>query len=227
MQEKGGNITMDRLNYIMSNLAIWAIPLIFAVTVHEAAHGFAASKLGDKTALYLGRVTLNPLKHIDIVGTIIVPLLLLATGGFIFGWAKPVPVDWRNLRNIRRDSALVAVAGPLSNFLMAIFWAMFTKLASLWTTSQLFNFKFFVLMGFFGIQINLMLMVLNLIPIPPLDGSRVLESFLPTNLALKFEAMAPYGLLILVLLIFTGILSVILVPPYMFTLNLINSLFGL
>ncbi len=213
----------------LQNILIWAIPILFAVTLHEVAHGWVASKCGDKTALMLGRLTLNPLKHIDLMGTIVVPILCLVLGGFVFGWAKPVPVDYRNLKNPRRDMALVALAGPVSNILMAIFWAIITKIFLSSLQSGLQNGfaaqKIMVLMGVAGISINLMLAVLNLIPIPPLDGSRVVSSLLSRRLAMAYSAIEPYGFIILLLLIMTGSLSVILQGPYLLLYKWILSVF--
>lgn len=202
------------LQALLQNILIWAIPILFAVTLHEVAHGWVAGKLGDKTATLMGRVTLNPFKHIDLVGTIIVPIVFLIVGGFIFGWAKPVPVDWRNLRNPQRDMAFVALAGPGANFVMALIWAAIAK-----TGSELYKmgyqpFKVLAIMGAAGISINLMLMILNLIPIPPLDGSRLLSSLLGKKWSVQFEKIEPYGFMILVLLIFSGVLAMILSPIY-------------
>jgi Zn-dependent protease len=199
---------------LLQNILIWAIPILFAVTLHEVAHGWVAGKLGDKTATMLGRVTLNPFKHIDLVGTIIVPILFLVVGGFIFGWAKPVPVDWRNLKNPRRDMALVALAGPGANLLMALFWGLIGKMSVEFYKLGYEPFKILAVMGAAGISINLMLMIINLIPIPPLDGSRVVTSLLDREWAMQYEKIEPYGFMILVLLIFTGILSMILHPVY-------------
>jgi Zn-dependent protease len=204
---------MDHLS-LLQTIAVWILPVLFAVTVHETAHGWVANQLGDRTALLMGRLTLNPIHHIDLVGSIIVPIMCLSLGGFVFGWAKPVPVDWRNLRKPRRDAALVAVAGPLSNFLMAILWLLIGKcglLAAKAGFSVAGSFAYMV--GGAGVTINLALMVLNLLPIPPLDGSRVVSSLLPPRLSMVYNRIEPYGFFILVALIFTNILSVILIPP--------------
>ncbi len=212
---------------LLQTIAVSILPLLFAITVHEVAHGWVANKLGDPTAKMMGRLTLNPIKHIDPVGTILVPGVLLVLGGFIFGWAKPVPVTFQNLKNPRRDSALVALAGPISNFLMAIMWAMIAKFAMLlgndmaWLTTPL------ILMGMVGVIFNLVLMVLNLLPILPLDGGRVVESLLPGPLSYKYSRLEPYGLVILIVLLVSGLLSQILSIPLMFLERLIFQLFGL
>lgn len=211
---------------ILQNICIWAIPVLFAITVHEVMHGWVASKLGDTTALMMGRLTLNPLKHIDLVGTILVPLMFLVIGGFMFGWAKPVPVNWLNLKHPRRDMAIVALAGPFSNFLMALGWAGIAKLALSFVNAYPL-LEFFVYMGQAGIAINLMLGILNLIPIPPLDGGRVLAGMLPPSLGYQLEKLEPFGFMILILLIFTGVLSSILTWPYTTASHFIVNVFGL
>lgn len=211
---------------LFQKIAIWTIPVLFAITVHEVAHGWVANKLGDPTAKMLGRLTLNPIKHIDLLGTIIVPILLLMIGGFIFGWAKPVPITWQNLKNPRRDTALVAIAGPLANLLMALIWALLVKLGLYLTEGNTFGL-ILILMGIAGISINVILMVLNLLPIPPLDGSRVVASFLPGRLAYRYNLLEPFGFLILLALIFTGVLSYILYPITYTFISWISSLFGL
>ncbi len=212
---------------LVQKIVVWSLPLLFAITIHEVAHGWIASLCGDQTARLSGRLTLNPLKHIDLMGTIVVPILFLATTGFVFGWAKPVPVDPRNLRHPRRDTAFVAAGGPLSNLAMAFIWggiaklgAYFLALKNPWLGIPLFN------MGLAGIAINLFLCVLNLLPFPPLDGSKVLYSLLPPRMAWRLQRLEPYGFLILLLLWFTGILSYILSPAF-FLIQWVMTLFGL
>lgn len=206
-------------------IAVSILPLLFAITVHEVAHGWVAYKLGDKTAKMMGRLTLNPIKHIDPVGTILVPGVLLLLGGFIFGWAKPVPVTTENLRQPRRDMALVALAGPGANLLMAIIWALIAKIGMSinieWLSTPL------VLMGVIGITFNLILMVLNLLPILPLDGGRVVESALPGPLSYKFSRLEPYGFLVLLALLVSGLLPQLLGPPIHFLEEIIFQIFGL
>jgi Zn-dependent protease len=202
---------------------IWAVPVIFAITVHEVAHGWVASKLGDQTAKMLGRLTLNPVKHIDPIGTVLVPIILLYVGNFIFGWAKPVPVDWRNLRQPRRDMAIVAVAGPFTNLLMLVGWVLLAKLVFETgahygsVAAQLFA------MCQAGIMINALLMLLNMLPIPPLDGSRVVSAVLPPALAYRYNQLERFGLIILVILLATQILGRILGPPLYALLGLVDS----
>lgn len=202
---------MDILNHAQI-LAILILPVLFAITVHEAAHGWAAGHLGDRTARLLGRVTLNPLKHIDPIGTLLVPLVTFFLTGFLFGWAKPVPVDVRNLRQPRRDMALVALAGPGANLVMAILWGLAIQLAlALWSISP-WVAQPLAYMGAAGVLINVLLMVLNLFPLLPLDGGRVLNALLPRRLALPFARLEPYGLILLVILLVTGVLGTLLHP---------------
>ena len=163
--------------------AIVVVPTLFAIVIHEIAHGWVAYRLGDKTAYLMGRLTLNPIKHIDPIGTIIVPAILIYSVDFAFGWAKPVPIDWRNLHNPKRDIALVAVAGPGANLLMAIFWGLVAKLASSLPADLAFVAEPLWTTGLFGILINTVLMVFNLLPIPPTDGGRIAISLSPPNIA--------------------------------------------
>lgn len=197
---------------LVQKIAIWALPVLFAITLHEVAHGWVARARGDHTAEMMGRLSLNPLKHVDPMGTVIVPLLLLALGGFLFGWAKPVPVSMRNLRQPRRDMALVAVAGPLANGLMALGWGLLLKLALFMNADDgiWLGVRY---MAVAGIGINLVLMVLNLIPLAPLDGGRVLSGFLPERYARMMDRIEPYGLVILVVLMATGVLGRIMYWP--------------
>ncbi len=202
---------MEGLN-IVQQLAILALPVLFAITVHEAAHGLLADRLGDSTARMLGRVTLNPLKHVDPVGTLLVPAAMFFLTGFLFGWARPVPVNWKNLGHPRRDMALVAVAGPGANLLMAVLWTLVLHLGvqladtSEWVAAPL------VYMGAAGILINIILMALNLLPVLPLDGGRIVASLLPPRAALAFSRLEPYGLVIVIVLLVTGLLGRILWP---------------
>jgi len=194
---------------LVQKISIWVVPVLLAITVHEVAHGWVARKLGDNTAFMLGRLTLNPLKHIDPVGTLLIPgILLLLPGGFIFGYAKPVPINWKNLRNPKRDMAIVAAAGPVANLLMAFVWALLLRLGVLLGGSGVA----LVYMGVAGISINAILMVLNLLPLPPLDGGRVMTGLLPGPLAYKFSRIEPYGFFILIGLLVTGVLGYILWP---------------
>ncbi|RLA19501.1 MAG: site-2 protease family protein [Gammaproteobacteria bacterium] len=197
----------------MQVFAVWVLPVLFAITVHEVAHGWVAKQYGDRTAEMLGRLTLNPLKHIDPIGTILVPGVLLLMGGFVFGWAKPVPINPRNLRSPKRDMAIVAVAGPIANLLMALFWALIIRIGTLFVGGQEMIGLPLIYMGSAGISINIFLMMLNLLPIPPLDGGRVLAGFLPGPLAYKLNRLEPYGFMILIALIYFGGLSLLLGPP--------------
>lgn len=192
----------------LQTLLIYIIPLLFAITLHEAAHGWVASKLGDHTARMMGRVTLNPIKHVDPVGTILVPLaLLLMPGvGFIFGWAKPVPINFRALRSQKSGMIWVALAGPGANFLMAIGWLMLAIIS--------LKLELFILysMARVGIFLNILLAVFNLFPIPPLDGSRVISALLPGPLAYKYGQFEQYGFLILLGLMFIGGFQLFVLP---------------
>jgi Zn-dependent protease len=213
---------------IIQRIAVWILPVVFAITVHEAAHGWVAKKYGDSTADRLGRLTLNPLKHIDPLGTIIIPGLLLLTGtGFIFGWAKPVPVDARNFKKPLHDMAIVALAGPVSNLLMAFGWAMIARLGvTIGAGAENVSLPL-VYTGIAGISINLVLALLNLLPIPPLDGSRILTGILPHRLAWQYNQLEKYGFIILLILLYTKILNTILAYPMYLAQNLFFSIAGM
>ena len=194
-------------------VAAFALPAVFAITLHEVAHGLVARRLGDRTAEMLGRLTLNPLKHVDPVGTIVVPLVLLLLHAPPFGWAKPVPVATRNLKHPRRDMVLVAVAGPAANLLMAGAWAFvawFARAAGV--ANGGFVLPLLYLMALLGVQFNVLLAAFNLLPIPPLDGGRVLAGFLPPRISDKFERVEPIGFFIVLILLYLGVLSVVLGP---------------
>ena len=209
-------------------IAVYAIPVIFAITLHEAAHGFVAARLGDRTAQLQGRVSLNPLRHIDPIGTLLVPaIILLASktlgGGMLFGWAKPVPIVPSNLRSPRRDMGMVAAAGPLANLLMALGWGLALKLMTLFGSDG----EFFPRMAIAGIFVNLALAVLNLVPVPPLDGGRIVNSLLPARLAAGFSRLEPYGLVILLGLLATGVLGFVVAPLVDIGVGVIAALFSL
>lgn len=209
---------------LLQKIVIWVVPVIFAITVHEVAHGWVADKLGDHTARLLGRLTLNPMKHIDLIGTVLVPLFMILTTGFAFGWAKPVPIDWRNLRHPKRDMALVAAAGPGANLFMFALWVMIAKAALIAEGSVGATAAPVYYMSLAGISVNALFMVLNLLPVPPLDGSRVLSAVLPPRWAWRLGQLERYGLLIVVLLLVTGLLGKILTPPLQ-ALQALASLF--
>ena len=191
---------------LIQTLVVWTPPVLLAVTLHEVAHGWVARELGDDTAEKLGRLSFNPLKHVDPVGTVLVPGLLYALAGIVFGWAKPVPVNWDKLRNPRRDMALVAIAGPLANVVMLLAWAAVAKFG------LSYGQDYFVATGLAGIMINAVLIALNLLPVPPLDGSRVVSALLPAEMALQYGRIEPYGLIILLVLIGSGALSRLMEP---------------
>ena len=195
---------------LIQKIAIFALPVIFAITLHEAAHGYAALRFGDRTALMEGRISINPLRHIDLVGTILVPALAIFLGGILFGWAKPVPVNFGNLRRPKQDMLWVAAAGPAANLVMAVFWAGMVKLALLMPGSP--YAQPLALMGMAGITINAVLAILNLLPVPPLDGGRIAVSLLPHKQAYMLSKLEPYGLFILLGLLLTGLLGIIIGP---------------
>ena len=202
---------MEELNQF-ERIAVWVLPLIFAVTVHEAAHGWVADRLGDPTARQLGRITLNPLPHIDPIGTLLVPFLMLTFTGFLIGWAKPVPVSVRQLHRPKRDMAIVAAAGPAVNLLMAVLWSLILVVAHSLVHSIESIALPLMLVSVAGIFINLVLMAINLFPIPPLDGGRVLTGILPMRLARPFARIEPYGLFVLIALLLTGVVGMVLGP---------------
>ncbi|WP_029148426.1 site-2 protease family protein [Methylophilus sp. 5] len=206
---------------VVQKIAAYALPILFAITVHEAAHGYAAKFFGDLTAERMGRITLNPFKHIDPIGTILLPALSIMLGGVLFGWAKPVPVNFGQLRRPKQDMLWVALAGPASNFVMAIFWGLLLARVAVFPESAQ---AFLAQMSLAGVQINLVLLVLNLFPLPPLDGGRIAVSLLPMKAAIKFAQIERYGMLVLIALLFTGVLGVLLTPVLRFFQQLLTVL---
>lgn len=213
---------MTSLPFIQQVL-VYAIPIVFAITIHEVAHGWIANNLGDPTARQLGRLTLNPIKHMDPIGTVVLPLLMVHLAGIPFGWAKPVPVDWRNLRQPRRDMAFVAVAGPAANLLMLFFWIFLLMLVNR-SDSETYSAYLLFEMAVIGIKINMVLIVLNLFPLPPLDGSRIFSAFLSPAWAIRYNKLEPWGLLILIALVFSGVLGAVLTPVMNFLLSLVRQM---
>lgn len=197
---------------ILRLVALYAIPGIFAITLHEAAHGYAARHFGDPTAHRAGRITLNPVRHVDPIGTLLVPVVILAVSGgkYAFGWAKPVPVNFAALHNPKRDMLWVAAAGPGANLVMAVLWALVVKMAEVIPVNYFTEPMVFMARG--GIIINAVLMVLNLLPLPPLDGGRIAVSLLPRSLAYRFALVEPYGMIIIIVLMFLGVLGSLLLP---------------
>lgn len=212
---------------LIQKVIIWAIPVLFAITLHEVAHGWVALKLGDRTAQMMGRLTLNPIKHVDPIGTLLVPGILLLLGGFIFGWAKPVPVSYQNLRKPKTDMAWVALAGPMANLVMATIWALVAKIGLSLAQSGVVMADAMMFMGVAGVLINAMLMMLNLLPLPPLDGGRVLVSMLPGPIGWQVSRMEPYGFIILLALLYFGILGMVLWPLISGLLSLLALIFSL
>jgi Zn-dependent protease len=214
---------------ILREISVLALPVLFAITLHEAAHGYVAKHFGDLTAYQAGRISLNPLRHIDPVGTILVPLLVyfttaMAGQGFLFGWAKPVPVNFGRLRHPKKDMFWVAAAGPLANLFMAILWIFVANFSGGFQAGG--SAEWFYNMAEKGILINVVLMVLNLFPLPPLDGGRIAVSLLPNPYAYRFAQIEPYGMLILVALLVTGILGTVLWPFVVITTKLLLFFFG-
>ncbi len=217
---------MFELN-LLQRIAVWALPVLFAITVHEVAHGWVARHFGDPTAMMLGRLTLNPLKHIDPLGTLLIPGLMLMLGGFIFGWAKPVPISWRNLKNPKQDMVWVALAGPTANLCMAMAWAVIAKVGIMVYAYAGWSAVFLVYSGVAGIYINVILMTLNLLPLPPLDGGRVLTGLLPGPWAWKLSRVEPYGFVILLALFYFRVLDYLLVPVIGFFDTLLTRFAGM
>ena len=213
------------INNLIQVITVNAIPLVFAITLHEAAHAFAARHWGDSTAYMLGRMTLNPLKHIDPIGTVLLPLFTMLVGGIFFGWAKPVPVNFSALRNPKRDSIFVAAAGPFANFVMLVLWMLVLRLVVSQEANSVTQFIFESARA--GINWNVILMVLNLFPILPLDGGRIVSGLLPDRLAYSYSRLEPYGMLILIFLLVSGALNWFLGPLVETTLKTLYSAFGL
>jgi Zn-dependent protease len=203
------------MDSLIQSIAVYALPVLFGITLHEAAHGYVARLFGDPTAYQAGRVSINPMRHIDPMGTIVVPLVLLFStklmggAGILFGWAKPVPVDWSRLRQPKRDMLWVALAGPASNLAMAIIWVLGLRLLA---STGAHQGDYWVQMAIAGVQVNLILMALNLVPLPPLDGGRIVFSLLPSRMAWQYSRIEPYGLVILVVLMLAGGLWFVLTP---------------
>jgi Zn-dependent protease len=210
------------MDELIRNIAVYALPVIFAITLHEAAHAYVAKYFGDNTAYAAGRMTLNPMSHIDPFGTIIIPALLYLSTGFVFGYAKPVPIDFSRLRHPKRDMAWVALAGPGANFLMALLWLVFAAVLAFFQVQEVFPHK----VAQAGVLTNLLMFAFNLVPIPPLDGGRVLTSILPNKLAYKFARIEPYGFFIVLALIWMKLLGFWVYPVMavaQLALNLIAS----
>ncbi len=216
-----------QLEALILKIVISAVPIILAITVHEASHGYAAKYFGDLTAERMGRISLNPFRHIDLVGTILLPALTLILGGILFGWAKPVPVNFNNLRNPKKDMLWVAAAGPASNLVMAIAWGILLGFVKRGIDAGAFTSAayMFIDMAYVGITINIVLMVLNLLPMPPLDGGRIAVSLLPNHLGMQLSRLEQYGFIILIALMFMGVLGKILSPFIDFFQQIIFRIF--
>ena len=217
---------MDPANLLIT-ICVYAIPVIFAITLHEAAHGYVARRFGDNTAWMLGRVTLNPAKHIDPIGTVVLPLVTVALSGFMFGWVKPVPVNFGNLRNPRRDAVLVAAAGPGANLLQALAWAGVARVLGEMVDPSGLVAGFWLSVAEKGVIVNVVFAILNLFPLLPLDGGRIVANVLPPRLGYAYSRTEPFGLVVLLVLMVTGVFSRLLGPPVSALASGIFSMFGL
>jgi len=218
---------MDDIQATLQMISIAFIPVVFAIVLHEIAHGWVAKQLGDNTAYSQGRLSLNPIKHIDPIGTLVVPILLYTTVGFAFGWAKPVPISWRNLGNPKRDMVYVALAGPVANLLMTVFWSIVLKIVSLLPQGFGSMIEPLALMASIGIGVNILLMLFNLLPLPPLDGGRVAVGLLPPKPAYYLSRLEPFGIIIILGLLVTGVLGSIISPIIQLVFQLIGVLAGI
>jgi Zn-dependent protease len=208
----------------LQHITIWALPVLFAITLHEAAHAYAAKRFGDSTAYMLGRMTFNPVKHIDPIGTLLLPLIcVMFKFGIVFGWAKPVPINFDALNHPKRDMRWVAAAGPLANLIMAIMWTVVLRISDYFLVGFSLQYPL-VLMAQAGVTINLVLMILNLLPIPPLDGGRILISVLPVEWGHKVALIEPYGIFILIILLYTRVLDYIMQPLFAIAIKLLSLL---
>ncbi|MDD4928361.1 MAG: site-2 protease family protein [Gallionella sp.] len=214
-----------QIDQLIQTIFLAAIPILFAITLHEAAHGYVARHFGDNTAYLQGRISLNPMRHIDPVGTILLPMLTLILGGVLFGWAKPVPVNFSALRNPKKDMLWVALAGPASNLLMALGWALLFRFASSFPENYFAEPA--MSMALIGVKINVVLLVLNLLPLPPLDGGRVAVSLLPHREAYQLSRIEPYGMFILIFLAITPVLGWVLFPLVRLVENLLFIMVGI
>jgi Zn-dependent protease len=215
-------------NELLKAILVYGPPMILAITLHEAAHGYVAKHFGDTTAYMLGRVTLNPIKHVDLIGTIVLPLALgwASNWSFIFGYAKPVPVNFNNLRNPKRDMLWVAAAGPGSNVVQMLLWGVVAWLLVRFTASPGPAATFWLQVAQAGISVNVVIAILNLLPLLPLDGGRIVTSLLPNRLAYQFSRLEPYGMVVLIVLIFTGVLGKVMGPAVYYSVGLVYSMFG-
>jgi Zn-dependent protease len=219
------------VSHLVQTIAIYALPVLFAITLHEAAHGYVARHFGDMTAYAQGRISLNPARHIDLVGTIVVPIAILAAStlaggaGLLFGWAKPVPINYSALRRPRQNMLWVAAAGPGANLAMAFAWAALYKAVDL--LPAIYFTQPLLLMGKAGMEVNVILMLLNLLPILPLDGGRIVASLLPSRIAWGYAKLEPLGFPILLVLLFTSVLGVILAPMVNFSFRVLGTVFQL
>lgn len=216
---------------IVWQLSVWALPVLVAIVFHEVAHGWVANRLGDPTADRMGRLTLNPVAHIDVVGTLLVPAMLIVMGGPVFGWAKPVPVNFNNLRDPRRDMVWVSLAGPGTNLLIALVSLVVLKLIVLNGAGGQGSVSSYVLLPLAymlqaSVSINIVLAVFNAFPIPPLDGSKVLMGFLPDEMAMQLARLEPYGFMIIIVLLATGVLNVLLIPMIRLVHGILAAIVG-